>query len=347
MIHMRNITGYFKQPRHLFQAAALLLTLAIGLQFYIYVRQASGTEAITVARPPGVEGFLPIGALMGWKQFALGGPWDEVHPAAMVILGWAVALSLLLRKSFCGWFCPVGTISEWCWRLGRHLVGRNGQLPAWLDILARSLKYLLLGFFVWIIFTMNVDQIAAFMHSPYYKLSDVKMLHFFTRMSALTAVVLFFLLVFSLVIKNFWCRYLCPYGALLGLFALAGPSRIRRDRTRCIDCGRCDRACPSRLPVSKKAMIHSPECIGCLDCTRVCPVDDTLAFTSTGLGRHRWTPARLGAFIALFFVLTVYAAAVSGHWRGAVSDLEFRMRLSTLDAPENSHPTVGMERRRE
>lgn len=338
---------YLKQPRHLIQLSVLLLTLAIGVQFYIYARQALGTGAITVARPPGVEGFLPIGALMGWKQFALTGQWDWVHPAAMVILGWAVALSLLLRKSFCGWFCPIGTISEWCWRLSRRLSGRNWHPPAWLDISARSLKYLLLGLFVWIIFTMSLDQIAAFMHSPYYKLSDVKMLHFFTRMSALTAVVLVLLLAFSMIIKNFWCRFLCPYGALLGLCAMAGPTRIHRDETHCIDCGGCDRACPSRLPVSRKSVIHSPECIGCMDCVAACPVAEALALSSTGLQRCFWSPARAGLFIGLFFVLTVYGAAVTGHWRGGVSDLEFRMRLATIDAPENTHPSVDLGRMQE
>ncbi|MFZ1986652.1 MAG: 4Fe-4S binding protein [Desulfatitalea sp.] len=341
---MHGMGQYLKQPRQLFQLVVLLLTLAIGVQFYIYVRQASGTGAITVARPPGVEGFLPIGALMGWKQFVLTGQWDWVHPAAMVILGWAVALSLLLRKSFCGWFCPLGTLSEACWRLGQRLLGRNWHPPVWLDMPLRSLKYLLLGFFVWIIFTMSLEQIAAFMHSPYYKLSDVKMLHFFTRMSALTAVVLVLLLAFSLITKNFWCRFLCPYGALLGLFAMAGPTRIRRSVRRCIGCGACDRACPSRLPVSKKAMIQSPECIGCMDCVVVCPVEETLVLSSAGIHRRYWSPAKAGLFIVLFFVLTVYLASVSGHWRGAVSDEEFRVRLEQIDAPDNTHPSVDLGR---
>jgi len=90
--------------RDWFQLAMLLLCLAIGLQFYFYVQQLTGGGVPTIERPPGVEGFLPIGALMGWKRFLLTGHWDTVHPAAMVIFGFALLLSLLLRKSFCAWF---------------------------------------------------------------------------------------------------------------------------------------------------------------------------------------------------------------------------------------------------
>ncbi len=217
-------------PRHVFQFAVLILTLAIGLQFYLYVRQAQTAAPITIQRPPGVEGFLPIGALMGWKRFLLTGDWDTVHPAAMVI-GWAVLLSFLLRKTFRGWFCPVGTVSEWCWRLGERLFGRNVHFFKWLDIPLRSLKYVLLGLFVWVIGGMTADQIAAFINSPYYRISDAKMLQFFTQMTALTAVVLLVLLTLSVFIKNFWCRYLCPYGALLGIF-----SAIRTTAVRAVIC---------------------------------------------------------------------------------------------------------------
>ncbi|MBI5062349.1 MAG: hypothetical protein HZB87_02460 [Desulfatitalea sp.] len=41
-------------------------------------------------------------------------------------------------------------------------------------------------------------------------------------------------------------------------------------------------------------------------------------------------------------MLTVYGAMVTGHWRSGVSDLEFRMRLATIDAPENTHPGVDL-----
>lgn len=335
---MRPLNEFFKQPRHLFQLVVLLLTLGIGLQFYVYFRQALGMGVITVQRPPGVEGFLPIGALMGWKYFFSTGKWDSVHPAAMVIFGWAILLSFAFRKGFCGWFCPVGTISEWCWRMGRFLLGKNLKFPAWVDRTLRLLKYFLLGFFLWIILRMSVDQISAFMNSPYYKLSDVKMLYFFTKMSALTAGVLLGIFLLSLMFKNFWCRFLCPYGALLGLFSMVSPSRIQRCEKSCINCGRCDRACPSHLPVSKKQVIHSPECIGCMACVDTCPEKEALTMSSIGMNRGCWSQNGTAVFMAVFFVLTVYLASVAGLWRGTVSDHEFRMRLQSIDAPEHRHP---------
>lgn len=339
-----NIIGYFKQPRHLFQLLVLLIIFALGLQFYLYVRQAAGSGPITISRPSGVDGFLPIGALMGWKRFLLAGQWDMVHPAAMVILGWAVALSIALRKAFCGWFCPVGTISEWCWQIGRRIFGRSWRLPVWLDIPLRGVKYLLLGLFLWAIGTMDTGQIAEFMHSPYYKLSDVKMLHFFTRMSALTAIVLLVLVLLSFITQHFWCRYLCPYGALLGVFSIFSPSRIRRRESSCIECGRCDRVCPCHLPVSRKRSIVSPECIGCMDCVAACPAKQTLALSCPGLAQRFWTVHKAALFIGLFLVLTVYLAQITGHWRSGVPDMEVRARLAFIDDPGNAHPSVNFSR---
>jgi polyferredoxin len=322
------------------QLIIFIITIGIGVQFYFYVRLAAGQDPITIQRPPGVEGFLPIGALMGWKYFLQTGQWDSVHPAAMVIFGWAVLVSLLFRKGFCGWFCPVGTVSEWLWRIGRRLFGRNFNAPKWLDLPLRMLKYALLGFFVWAVSAMDADQIAAFTNGPYYKLSDVKMLFFFTRMSGTASGVLLGLVMLSFLMKNFWCRYLCPYGALLGLVAAVGPTRIRRFGEHCTRCRACERACASRLPVSEKWHIRSPECMGCMACIEACPGDETLAMCSTGFGRKFWSPVRAGVFIALFFALTVFSASLSGHWRGSVSDQELRSRIRSIDFPEVTHPPV-------
>ena len=327
--------------RHWVQIILFAVIIGVGIQFAIFVHQAQSMGPVSVQRPPGVEGFLPIGALMGWKLFFSTGIWDPIHPAAMVILGFSAIVCLALRKSFCSWICPVGTLSEWMWRLGRLVMGRNFQPPYWIDILLRSAKYALLGFFVWVIFQMDARAIIEFLQSPYYKMSDVKMLHFFTRMTALTGGVLLFLTVGSFFLRNFWCRYLCPYGALMGLFAMVGPTHIQRCTDSCIDCGRCTKACPYHLPVEHKQAIRGPECTGCLDCIESCPVKGTLSLKTMGSRQKSWSAAWLGITIVLLLALSIYTARITGHWQGRVHTREFQILLQQIDAPQMTHPSVG------
>jgi len=319
------------------------VTVAIGIQFAVFVIQSSGDGAVTVLRPPGVEGFLPIGALMGWKLFFTSGMWDPVHPAAMVILGYAVFLSSFFRKTFCSWFCPVGTLSEWAWKAGNKVIGRNLVPPKWLDILLRGIKYALLGFFVYVIFSMSNMAIIGFLHSAYYKISDVKMLHFFTRMSMTTIWSLLVIVALSFLVKNFWCRYLCPYGAFVGLFSMLSPTAINRDNEKCINCGHCADLCPSRLPVDKKMRIASPECTGCMDCVDGCPVNDTLCFSTKGMDKKGWAVERVAIVIAGAFFLMVFSAQITGHWKSRVPEPEYRMLLKNIDSSEIRHPGMNMK----
>ncbi len=332
---------YAWNGRNWFQLAVFVLTLALGVQFYFFVQQAMGTGPVSIQRPAGVEGFLPIGAFMGWKLFLQTGFWDPVHPAAMVILGYAALVCLVLRKSFCGWFCPAGAVSEWLWKLGQKMFGQNWRLPKWLDIPLRGLKYLILGFFMWVILRMTAMEILSFLNAPYYTLSDVKMLFFFTRMTLLTAGVLTGLVIASLFVRNFWCRYLCPYGALMGLFSLVSPTRVERNAETCIDCGSCSKVCPHSLPVAAKPRIISSECSGCLDCTAVCPVADTLELKSKGLGKRPWSITALGAAVGLVFLAAVFAAEVSGHWQSKVPLRQYRMILKMIDSPHVTHPSFN------
>lgn len=319
--------------RNWIQLVVLVLTLAIGWQFHLFVEQAGNGGQLILRRPPGVEGFLPIGALLGWKQFLTTGRWDPIHPAAMVILLYAVMVSLLLRKSFCSWFCPVGTLSEWLWKVGRRLMGRNFCLPAGLDGPLRSIKYLLLAFFVYVTVRMSPAEIDAFLHSPYYKLADVKMLHFFTRISTVAAIIVSLLMLLSMGIRNFWCRYLCPYGALMGVFSVFSPTAVRRRADTCTHCLKCSRVCPSNLPVHRRTRVSSPECSGCLDCVRVCPSADTLSMQTAWWRVSAWSASRLAVAVCLSFCLIVFIAQITGHWESAVSQGEFRMLLKVIDSP--------------
>ena len=128
------------------QAAFLALNAWIGVQFYLWVGYfESGGATVYVPRPPGVEGWLPIASLMNLKYFLLTYSVPDVHPAGMFLLIAFVGMSVVFRKAFCSWMCPIGTLSEWLWQGGVALFGRNRALPRWADLPLRSLKYMLLA----------------------------------------------------------------------------------------------------------------------------------------------------------------------------------------------------------
>lgn len=333
----RTVRDHSQALRRSFQFVFLALNVYLGVVFYLWVRAYETGVAPEVARPAGVEGYLPIAGMMNLKYRLLTGHDPTVHPAAMFLLVSFLAIAFLFRKAFCAWLCPVGTLSEYLWRLGRRLFRRNFHLPRWLDIPLRGLKYLLLAFFVWAVAGMSAAEIAGFMRSPYGLIADVKMLNFFRSLSETGLIVIAVLVVASVLVQNFWCRYLCPYGALLGLAALPSPLRIRRNPQACIDCAKCARACPPALPVDKLISIKSAECTGCLDCVAVCPAQDALALAAR---RRRNVPAwAMAAGIAvLFFGITGYAR-LTGHWQTHLSDSAYRQLVP--HANQATHPMPG------
>ncbi len=307
------------------QAAFVLLNIWICTEFLFFVRQFEGTASpVAVSRPAGVEGWLPIMGLMQTKYTLLTGHVPDIHPASAVLFTAFVLMSFLLRRAFCSWLCPIGTLSEYLWKLGRRFTGKMFFPPRWMDVLLRGLKYALMGFFVYAIWEMSVIAIAAFASSPYGLVSDVKLLNFFRYMGLSGAIILALITVMSLYTPNFWCRYLCPYGALLGIASMASPLRIRRIEDKCIDCAKCAQACPSHLPVDKLVQIRSAECVGCMECVAACPVEDALGMQVIGVPEARATrffkPGWIAAGVAAIFLGFVVAAKVTGHWDSAIPD---------------------------
>lgn len=326
--------------RRIVQLSFLALTMYVGAVFVLFVRQFERFDPQpAIARPAGVEGWLPIAGLMNLKAALVTGEIPSIHPAAMVLISTFLCLSFLLRKAFCGWLCPVGTVSEWLWKAGRSTFKRNLRLWRWLDIPLRSLKYILLSLFLWVVITMPVAGIEAFLHSPYGLIADVKMLNFFRYLSVTAAIFIGLTALLSIVIQNFWCRYLCPYGALTGLASLLSPLWIKRDPNKCIDCAKCAKACPSHLPVDTRLQIRSAECLGCLECVAVCPAEGALDLSALGrkrFGRRRTEPAWIAIAIAAVFLGSVGLAKWTGHWDSPIPSHVYQRLIP--HAVEYDHP---------
>jgi polyferredoxin len=338
-----------QRVRFAVQIAFAALNLWLGLQFYLWVRfYELGGVGPVVTRPTGAEGWLPIAGLMNLKVLLLTGHVPAIHPAAMFLLIAFLLISGLAKKSFCSWLCPVGTLSEQLGKLGRKIFGRRFMMPRWLDIPLRGLRYLLLGFFTYFIGMMSAKMLEQFMQTPYGLIADVKMLNFFRQMGQTAAIVVLSLVVLSVVIENFWCRYLCPYGALMGLASLLSPLKIRRNESACIDCAKCSHACPSGLAIHKLVQIRSSECTACMACIASCPSEGALQFSlpqgkmpEQALPRYRRavTPLAMTALLASIFFGVVLFARATNHWRTNVPSAVYRQLVPNADAA--SHP--GLE----
>jgi polyferredoxin len=328
------------KTRRAIQWLMAVVTVLIGVQFSLWVMPHLDGRWPSVSRPPGVEAFLPIDAMLGLRHLLNTGVVDAVHPAGLAIFIGICLMSLVVAKSFCSHICPVGLLSELLGRLGLRLTGRTLTPPKWLDIPLRGLKFLLIGFFVWAIwFAMDPRGVEAFLGSPYAKVVDAKMWLFFAEPSRLTIAVLGILVVGSIFVRDLWCRYLCPYGALVGVLGRFAPLKVTRDPELCTDCRSCTKACPARLEVHTMQRVASIECSSCQDCVVACPVEQCLAVRPP-------KPAAASAWLrpvtATILAATLYLAVVggfkfAGHWHTSVTEEEYHNRLQEIHSPLYTH----------
>jgi len=327
------------------QMFAAMITLWIGVEFVRFVQylESGGNSVTAPTRPPGVEAFLPISGLISLRDWFVTGMLNSIHPASMIILLVIILTAFLFKKGFCGWVCPVGFISEMIGNIGDRIVrllGINRRLksPRLLDYPLRSLKYILLGFFVYaVFFAMSATAIQQFVASPYNKVADVKMLEFFADIDSFALWTIAILFVLSIFIRGFWCRYFCPYGALLGLVSLLGSGKVRRNADKCIDCARCAKVCPSFIKVDQITSVVSDECSGCLDCVDVCPVNGALETYIGGSRRRISAKVWAIAFIVVFWG-TLFIFKTAGPWKNSITAQEYQYHIEKMNGPEYIHP---------
>lgn len=336
---VRNEEKGIQKVRFIIQSLFVLLCIWIGIEFYFFIQYLETSGASTfVSRPSGVDAFLPISSLMSFYLFIISGNVHMAHPAGFFIFLGIVLVSLVFGKSFCSWICPIGYLSELVGDFSEKIIKRRLKLPKLLDYPLRSLKYLLLGFLVYsVVFVMTDVALKAFLDSPYNQVADVKMYYFFANISQTALIVIAVLFVLSIVIRNFWCRFLCPYGALLGIFSLLSPNKIQRNSSSCVDCGLCNKACPSFIKVDQVKTVISDECTTCLNCVDVCPVKNTLEL-KTLLPKRIRIPKRIVAIgvVSIFMLITGFAM-VSGKWQNKITKEEYLDHYKIMNS--YGHPT--------
>jgi NAD-dependent dihydropyrimidine dehydrogenase PreA subunit len=335
---VKNKENGIQKIRFVVQTLFALLCIWIGVEFYQFLQflETNGASAYS-SRPPGVDGFLPISSMMSFYLFLVTGEIHSAHPAGFFIFFAIVLVSIVFGKAFCSWLCPVGFLSELIGDFGKKIFGKDLKMPKLLDYPLRSLKYLLLTFlFYSVFFLMSISAVQAFLDSPYNLVSDIKMFYFFADISRFSLMVIGILFLLSIVLRGFWCRYLCPYGALLGITTLLSPNKIKRNPVSCIDCGLCNKACPSFIKVDKVRTVLSDECTTCMSCVDACPVADTLQLEMIG-GKKKINKKLVAVGVVSIFMLVTGYGMLAGKWQNDISKDEYLILYKDMDS--FGHPT--------
>jgi len=221
------------------------------------------------------------------------------------MLGSVLLIALLLRRAFCGYVCPIGTVFDWLRRVAVRL-----HIPVWrvtgpLDRGLGLLKYVVLAVVVY--FTYRAGELVFRGYDPCYALlsrhgEDITLWAYVISGGLVLA---------SVFIVLPFCRWLCPLAAVLAPLARVGLTRVRREADACSGCGECSAACPMSIEVDRSREVTAARCLTCLSCVEACP--------QAGAGALRWGPPRWlgGAWprsLAAWLVVATIGAGVAASY---------------------------------
>ena len=218
---------------------------------------------------PGAWGSCPLGSLQAVIS-------TIQYRFSYYVVGLLLLFGLLLGRFICGFLCPFGLIQELLHKIPLPKIKRPWHWP-------RYIKYALLLVFVILLPLLWVNKLG--MGSPYFCkyicpsgvltaglpliAANVPLRAALGGLFTWKLVLAILIILGSLFIYRFFCRYLCPLGAIYSLFNRISLYRLHLNEEACVNCKTCRNAC--RMGVDPSAKANSGECIRCGDCITVCP----------------------------------------------------------------------------
>lgn len=275
---------------------SLLSAMRIGLQILFFVWMPA----------------LYIGAFSGLQEiftalitgtFSLSLLWPDLIAFAVI-----VPLTILAGRFFCGWMCAFGSLTDWIFRIFSRWTKNKIRLSRKADSIFKSVKYIVLAALLvlgWLAASLSLSAMSPWdAFGMLFTVGAVPAVLFVLQSMLPGFVLLVLILIASAFVERFFCRYLCPMGAL---FAWTSESRfiyIDKPRDGCGKCQVCTKNCAMGIPLNQMDKVKSGECIGCMKCVEVCPRKNVKVRAGTTLIHPAAITAAMTVLIIGLFLFT-------------------------------------------
>lgn len=259
------------------QAAFTALTNGYAQGFAKGTIYTGATKAVCVPglncySCPGALGACPIGSLQATLN-------SRNYKFAFYVFGFLVLVGAAAGRLVCGWLCPFGLVQDLLHRI--PFAKKLRVLPGekWL----RRLRYVVLAVFVILLPMFAVDAFGI--GKPWFceyicpsgtLMAGIPLVWANAALRAATGwlyrwklAILAATVLASVVLWRPFCRYLCPLGAIYGIFNPVSLYRYEVDQAACTKCGACQKACKMDIKIWEKP--NSADCVRCGECKKACP----------------------------------------------------------------------------
>nr|WP_314458763.1 4Fe-4S binding protein [uncultured Clostridium sp.] len=254
-------------------------------------------------------------------------------PQLTLFLG-SMIITILTGRFFCGFLCSFGAMGDFLWFLskktGKLGLKVNEKADAWL----KNLKYIILVFIILGIWTFHIGNLDS-MTGPWAVFGMYSKIGSWPSARYLFTIGGFLLLLIiagSFLVERFFCRYLCPLGAVFAIMSRFRLFRIKKDRSKCGSCRLCTSKCSMGIPLYQYDTVTSGECIDCFECTAICPRQNA---------RANGAPVAVSAVSAAAMFGLVYAGNTQAQMISTQTPAAVEARTETGSYADGTYTGTG------